>query len=326
MERVRLTKRLASRNRKADSAQPETAIDLGKNRTYHKIDEYHTFEQTVNHELPDMRHEWKDNPRTETGHGIPKMAKVYLAAKKATKLAMIFLGEKANEDAVERQARAFMRMGDAALTASLSRYADVNGEAQEGKRVADDETVAPAEPCTNCKADDETVAPAEPCTNCKAGDEQAAKEITGEEKATAPAEAPAPAPAEAPAPAAEKCADDAQAETAPAVEEAPAEAPATEEAPAEVPAEGDIEIDDAGADTEVSFEDDEVAEEADDDAAELRACFADDETAPAEVPATETATRKAGLKKLAGQPTLVRVASKSDDHASLWNKWENPSI
>ena len=297
MKRVRLTKRLASTSRKADSATPETAIDLGKNRTYHKIDEYHTFEQTVNHELPDMRHEWKDNPRTETGHGIPKMAKVYLAAKKATKLAMLLLGEKAQEAAIEGQARAFMRMGDAALTASLSRYAETKGEG---------DTV-----CNNCASDEEKA------TTCNASDEEKATtcNASDEEKATT----------------CNASDEEAQAE-APAVEEAPAdaqaEAPAAEEAPV---AEGDIEIDEAGDDTEVSFDDDEVAEEgadADADAAELRACFAADAEDGEEIsaPAQESGNRKAGLKKLAGQPTLVRVASKSDDLTSLWDKWENPSI
>ena len=73
MERVRLTKRMAARNRKADSAVPETAIDLGKNRTYHKIDEYHTFEPSQNHWEPDMRHEWKEDKHDETGFGVPKI-------------------------------------------------------------------------------------------------------------------------------------------------------------------------------------------------------------------------------------------------------------
>jgi hypothetical protein len=127
MERVRLTKRVA-RSMKADSETPATAIDLGKNRTYHKIDEYHTFEPSVNHWEPDMRHEWKDNPREETGHGIPKTAKVYLSAKKAAKLAEAFLGQEASDEALEAQAKAFMRMGDKALTASLNRLAECKCE------------------------------------------------------------------------------------------------------------------------------------------------------------------------------------------------------
>ena len=281
MERVRLTKRMAARNRKADSAEPETAIDLGKNRSYHKIDEYHTFEPSLNHWEPDMRHEWKEDKHDETGFGVPKMAKVYMAAKKATKLAMMLLGENADEAVLEKQARAFMRMGDKALTASIERWAECNCEGE------------------NCEKE------------CKAAEE-------------APAEEPAPAPAPeesapAPAPAPE--------ESAPApVEEAPAEetAPVAEPSPEE-PA--DVEVSDELVDTDVDF--DEPADDADNGAdADIEACFAADgeeEATPVAEPAV--ASKKAGLKRLAGQPTLVRVASKNaDDLAGVWDKWSNPDV
>ena len=264
MERIRLTQRMAARNRKADSAEPETAIDLGKNRTYHKIDEYHTFEPSLNHWEPDMRHEWKEDKHDETGFGVPKMAKVYMAAKKATKLAMMLLGENADEAVLEKQARAFMRMGDKALTASIERWAECNCEGE------------------NCEK------------ACKVAEE-------------APAEAPAPAPEEpAPAPA--------------PVEEAPTEEPAPEE-----PA--DVEVSDELVDTDVDF--DEPADDADNGAdADIEACFAadgDEEAAPVAEPAV--ASKKAGLKRLAGQPTLVRVASKNaDDLAGVWDKWSNPDV
>lgn len=283
MERVRLTKRMAARNRKADSAEPETAIDLGKNRSYHKIDEYHTFEPSLNHWEPDMRHEWKEDKHDETGFGVPKMAKVYMAAKKATKLAMMLLGENADEAVLEKQARAFMRMGDKALTASIERWAECNCEGE------------------NCEKD------------CKA-----AEEAPAEEPAPAPApEEPAPAPAPAPAPE----------ESAPApVEEAPAEetAPVAEPAPEE-PA--DVEVSDELVDTDVDF--DEPADDADNGAdADIEACFAADgeeEATPVAEPAV--ASKKAGLKRLAGQPTLVRVASKNaDDLAGVWDKWSNPDV
>ena len=248
MERVRLTKRMAARNRKADSAEPETAIDLGKNRSYHKIDEYHTFEPSLNHWEPDMRHEWKEDKHDETGFGVPKMAKVYMAAKKATKLAMMLLGENADEAVLEKQARAFMRMGDKALTASIERWAECNCEGE------------------NCEKD------------CKAAEE---------------------APAE---------------ETAPVAEPAPEE-----------PA--DVEVSDELVDTDVDF--DEPADDADNGAdADIEACFAADgeeEATPVAEPAV--ASKKAGLKRLAGQPTLVRVASKNaDDLAGVWDKWSNPDV
>ena len=279
MERVRLTKRMAARNRKADSAEPETAIDLGKNRSYHKIDEYHTFEPSLNHWEPDMRHEWKEDKHDETGFGVPKMAKVYMAAKKATKLAMMLLGENADEAVLEKQARAFMRMGDKALTASIERWAECNCEGE------------------NCEKD------------CKAAEEAPAEETAPTPEESAPA--PAPAPEEsAPAP----------------VEEAPAEetAPVAEPAPEE-PA--DVEVSDELVDTDVDF--DEPADDADNGAdADIEACFAADgeeEATPVAEPAV--ASKKAGLKRLAGQPTLVRVASKNaDDLAGVWDKWSNPDV
>ena len=292
MERIRLTQRMAARNRKADSAVPETAIDLGKNRTYHKIDEYHTFEPSQNHWEPDMRHEWKEDKHDETGFGVPKMAKVYMAAKKATKLAMMLLGEDADEAVLEKQARAFMRMGDKALTASIERWAECNCEGEDCEK--------------KCKAAEE--APAE----------EPAPAPAPEEPAPAPAEEPAPAPAEEPAPApapVEPKAPEASAEESAPVEEAPAEEPA------------DVEVSDELVDTDVDF--DEPADDADNGAdADIEACFAadgDEEAAPVAEPAV--ASKKAGLKRLAGQPTLVRVASKNaDDLAGVWDKWSNPDV
>ena len=283
---------MAARNRKADSAEPETAIDLGKNRSYHKIDEYHTFEPSLNHWEPDMRHEWKEDKHDETGFGVPKMAKVYMAAKKATKLAMMLLGENADEAVLEKQARAFMRMGDKALTASIERWAECNCEGEDCEK--------------KCKAAEE--APAE----------EPAPAPAPEEPAPAPAEEPAPAPAEEPAPApapVEPKAPEASAEESAPVEEAPAEEPA------------DVEVSDELVDTDVDF--DEPADDADNGAdADIEACFAADgeeEATPVAEPAV--ASKKAGLKRLAGQPTLVRVASKNaDDLAGVWDKWSNPDV
>jgi hypothetical protein len=292
MERIRLTQRMAARNRKADSAEPETAIDLGKNRTYHKIDEYHTFEPSLNHWEPDMRHEWKEDKHDETGFGVPKMAKVYMAAKKATKLAMMLLGENADEAVLEKQARAFMRMGDKALTASIERWAECNCEGENCEKACKVAEEAPAE------APAPAPAPEEPAP-APAPEEPKAPEAAAEEPAPAPEE-PAPAPAP--------------------VEEAPAEEPAPEE-----PA--DVEVSDELVDTDVDF--DEPADDADNGAdADIEACFAadgDEEAAPVAEPAV--ASKKAGLKRLAGQPTLVRVASKNaDDLAGVWDKWSNPDV
>ena len=63
------------------------------------MDEYHTFEQQVNHELPDMRHEWKDDERDDIGFGVaepwgespkvPTVASVRVAANKAVRIAVL---------------------------------------------------------------------------------------------------------------------------------------------------------------------------------------------------------------------------------------------
>ena len=276
MERVRLTKRMASKNVKADAAEPATSIDLGKNRNYHKIDEYHTFEPSINHWEPDMRHEWKDNPREETGHGIPKMAKIYMAAKKATKLAGLLLGENATEEAIEKQANAFMRMGDKALTASLALYAEVQEAAPVKEEVTAAEEEAPVK-------EEATIA-----------------------EETAPVKEEV-APVKEEATTAE--------ETAPVQEEVTT----AEE-------EGVVEVDDELLSTDIEF--DEPADGVDTAAdAELEACFTADDGEEDVTPAVETVARKAGVKKLAGQPTLTRVASKkADELSSLWDKWSNPDI
>ena len=293
--RNRLThqpERMAGRNLQADSATPETPIDLGKNRPYHKIDEYHTFEPSLNHWEPDMRHEWKEDKHDETGFGIPKMAKVYMAAKKATKLAMAFLGENASEDVLEMQARAFMRMGNKALTASLDRWAACHcedGECDETPAVAAEE--APAVPVT----EEAPVAPEVPA------EAPAEAPAAPAEEATAPAEAPAEAPADVPA------------------------APAEEAAPAPAEEEIDVDVADDLTDTEGIDFDTDVPDGADTSADdEIAACFADEEEedVPPAAPAT-TASKKSGIKTLAGQPTLVRVASNktADDLTNLWDKW-----
>ena len=51
----------------------------------------------------------------------------------------------------------------------------------------------------------------------------------------------------------------------------------------------------------------------------------DNEVAPVE---EAPVARKAGIKTLAAQPKLVRVASKKavDDLAGIWSKWDNPTL
>ena len=297
MARIRLTQRMAAKNRVADEATPETPIDLGKERKYHKPDEYHTFEPSLNHWIPDMRHEWKDNPREETGHGIPKvagMAGLYILAKRAAKLASILLGEDATDEQLEAQTNDFMRMGGKALSASLKRVSAI-----APAPVAEDEAPAVVEE-----------APAAPAVEEACGNPVAAEE------------APAAEPASAPAPVAE-------APEAPVAEEPVA--PVAEEpvAPVADDDEGNIEVDETVAPAEIDF--DEPAEDADVEAdAELESLFEGADEGEEVAAPTEEApvARKAGIAHLSGQPTLVRCASKKDANelAGLWDKWDNPSV
>lgn len=124
MERKRLTAKFKKAEDIKDGLFSGDVGNEERTQNYRKIDEYHTFEQAVNHELPDLRTEWRDNPREESGHGIPKVAAVYMIARNATKLAMLLLGDKVASNVIEDQAREFMRLGSKRLSSALNRYAD----------------------------------------------------------------------------------------------------------------------------------------------------------------------------------------------------------
>ena len=329
--RNRLTKRYASKNLKAESQAdglfPGDVGNMERSKNYHDIDEYHTFEQTVNHELPDMRHEWKDNPRTETGHGIPKVAKVYLAAKQATKLAMMFLGEDANDDEVEAQAKDFMRMGSKALTASVNRWVRIaEAECEDGEAGECDETKtaeqeeAPAE-VTAEETVETAPAPAEetPAEACE--NKQACGDVVPE---TAEETAETACQVAEEAPAVETPAEEAVAE------KTPVEAEETDVCAEEEEDEEDVEVDETETPAEVDFDEaDEEEPEADPELTEVFEKSADEEGDDNEVAPVEEApvAKKSGIKRIAGQPKLVRVAKKAaDELEGLWDKWESPSI
>lgn len=310
MARTRLTTRVAAlkrkkvtalKRRKAESQKdglfPGDVGNMERSKNYHDIDEYDNFEQTVNHELPDMRHEWKDNPREETGHGIPKMAKVYMAAKKATKLAMIMLGDDASEEMITAQARDFMRMGGKALSASINRWAEMEEKTTNDEETTPEEQVA-------CDDGEEK----EGC-DCETTTADEDEEVTTTEIK-------------------ENIEDDGDATTADEDEEVTT--PETEETDGfEADEEEDVKVDDGLIPAEIEF--DEAAEgdvEAD---PELENVFTeadeddDNEVVPAE---DEPVAKKAGIKRLAAQPKLVRVAAKkgADELAGIWSKWESPTL
>lgn len=303
--RNRLTKRYASKDVKAESQAdglfPGDVGNMERSKNYHDIDEYSTFEQTVNHELPDMRHEWKDNPREETGHGIPKMAKVYMAAKQATKLAMMFLGEDADEKEVEAQAKDFMRMGSKALTASVNRWVKI-AEAEETEEEA---CVASEEETPAVEEEETTEAPV------------AAEETPAEEAPVACNETVAPTAEET-------------VETPVETAEETKETEDTDVCADEEETEEDVEVEETATPTDVDFDEVEEGEvEADPELTEVFEESADDEGDDNEVAPVEEApvAKKSGIKRIAGQPKLVRVAKKAaDELEGLWSKWESPNI
>ena len=148
MSRVRMTQRKA-----ADASIPYPG-NVNQERTDPAWDEYHTFEQQVNHELPDMRHEWKDDERDDIGFGIsepwgqsptvPTVASVRVAANKAVRIAVLLLGEKVEDEVIEAQARDLMAMNPKAMDRTLSRFADTQKlyaeeEADEKKEAAEED-------------------------------------------------------------------------------------------------------------------------------------------------------------------------------------------
>ena len=117
--------RLTTQTRRAeDNKIPFPGTVGNEDRLTTPVDKYDTFEHTVNHELPDKRTEWKQNPRDDIGFGIPKVAAMFATAHKSVRLAIMFLGDKADDKMIEAQARDFLRLGSSRIDASLKRFAD----------------------------------------------------------------------------------------------------------------------------------------------------------------------------------------------------------
>ena len=302
-KRIRLTERLAmSKERLAESQKdglfPGDVGNEERKKNYRKIDEYHTFEQTVNHELPDMRHDWQDNPRDEVGMGIPKTAKKTLvtATANATKLAYFLLGKKASDEMIEAQARDFLRLGSDRLEAAVERFAETVDlyEDEEEEEIEDDfedDEEFEDDDCEDCE-DDEVEA------SCEEAPVMAEEEPAVEEKAPVMAEEEPAVEEEAPV----------MAEEEPAVEEeAPAEM--TDEdvqvAPESVEAEAEEDVD-------FDFGEAEGMEE-DNTPDELKAIFEEKEEITASVPKT------AKTKSVGSQPKIAS-ALKADELSGLWDK------
>ena len=137
-KRTRMTERRTSEA--VDGAEAYPGNVNQPDRKFKTWEQYHNFEQKVNHELPDMRHDWQNDERDEIGFGItepwgasPTVASVRVAANKSVKLAYFLLGDKVAEDIIEDQANDFMLMGPEALDRALGRFA------KTGELYADDD-------------------------------------------------------------------------------------------------------------------------------------------------------------------------------------------
>ena len=150
--------RLTARGRSAADQTPYPGNVNQPDRSDPAWDEYHTFEQRVNHELPDMRHDWQNDGRDDIGFGIPEawgkqptVASLRVAANKAIRVAVLLLGDKVGEEIIEAQARDLMAMGPKAMDRTMQRFAETQ------KLYAADEADKVEEKVEDKKAADEKV-------------------------------------------------------------------------------------------------------------------------------------------------------------------------
>jgi len=330
-KRVRLTQRT---RKGADSSVPYPGNVNQPDRTDPAWDEYHTFEQQVNHELPDMRHEWKDDQRDDIGFGVPEsvknpgaapigeakgapaptMASVRVAANKAVKLAVLLLGEKVPEKVIEQQARDFLHLGSEAMDRTLARFANTQ------KFYADDDD----DDVTGSKALAEKGSEVPPAIQTPANPQEADKAAAAKKAEEAPKaeekkveaaaapkkaeETPVPVPVE----------EEKEAKSKKAEEAAPVAPPA----PVEEKKEAAKKTSATDMDVELQGADDEIAPDPEADA-KLASLFKADEV-PAEDEETEPVeakaktAKKAGVTRLGGQPKVAAEGGETVELSSLW--------
>jgi len=161
MARVRLTQRMRRDRRGAEAEPPYPGTVNQPNRQFKPADLYDDYEETLDHPIPDMRHEWQDEERDEIGFGIPEaptVASVRVAANKAVRIAILLLGDKVDEQTVEAQATDLMALPGDVMDRTLARYAktqslyaqdeDEDAEADEDKEASEKTAESADEPKT----------------------------------------------------------------------------------------------------------------------------------------------------------------------------------
>ena len=298
--RKRLTAKTLKAETRADGLFPG---DVGQpdreERAYHAVDEY-------NNEASELKEGWDttskedtwsaSNEREEGGWGkrskLASAAMRFRTAKKATVLANMLLGDEAPVEEIKEQAKEFMALGYRGICASIRRYADTM---PEEVKACGEEGVCPT--CGG-KAVAEEAPAATPAVEAET---EADPEVKADEENLPEVEA-----------------ETEEVDLEGEVEDTPAE-PAEEPAMViDIPEEGEA------IGQEAFNPDAQVGEGVADPA--LEAMFSGAEEAPAATPAEEkvTASKKAGIKHLAGQPKLVSASKVSAEDLS--NLWESLTV
>ena len=120
--RKRLTARNVRAESQADGLFPGDIGNMERSKNYHDPSEYSNYDWQAGWDVPDPNAPKINDERDEIGFGIPKTADVYQTAKAAAILAQMYLGDEAPEEAIEDQARDFMKLGHRRILASIRRW------------------------------------------------------------------------------------------------------------------------------------------------------------------------------------------------------------
>jgi len=309
-----MRKRLSKNIMSADAKDKYPGTVNQPERQFKTQEQYDNYKETLNHPTPDMRDDWKDNKRNEIGMGVPKIAHIYATAQQATRLATLFLGDKVEDNAIEAQARDFMRLGSKRIQASLSRFNASESLYAEDEAVNEGCEIQPVSAEQN-----QAQKVADECVDC---DEEVIAEETEEVAAEETEEVVAEETEEVVAEETEVAAEEIEEVVAEETEEVVAEeteevvAEETEVAAEETEEVADFEVGD-GIDCQLSEELDYDLEEE----AGLEQLFESDdlfEEDNSEVVIEAKINKKAGIKSLGGVAKIASV-SNSDDLSTCWS-------
>jgi len=355
MSRVRLTNRKA-----ADMSVPYPGNVNQPNRKDPSWEQYHTFEQRVNHELPDMRHDWQSDERDDVGFGVsepwgespkvpgalpppPTVASVRVAATKAVRIAVLLLGEKVDDKVIEEQARDMMSMSGSAMDRTLARFSDTQAlygadekvDDKDEKKATDDKDEDDKKASDDADKDDEKKA-------AKKDDEKEAAKKDDDKKAEDKKDEPpafikekieeskkgskslAEKKAEDKVEDEKKATDDADKDEKKATDDADKDDKKAKDDADEKKAEDEaVEEKKAGSNElgiELGAADEEEEEMDEKTAAQLQSLFEDKaSTAAEELEQKPESSKKAGIKKLGGQPRVASAdGAGATDISNIW--------